>query len=155
DEPAGRARRPELWDRVGDVHPGLTYGLVLVILVAFAAELVTSYGQHGDLWSTGTVRTDAIERGAALWTAVRAGEWRRVLAPLFLHANALHVGANLVALVVAGGVAERVFGHARFLVLFALAGAAGSCASFAHQAAQLAAAASAAGAHGAAGATVA
>jgi rhomboid protease GluP len=73
-----------------------------------------------------------------------------VLAPLFLHANVLHVGSNLIALVVAGGVAERVYGHARFLVLFALAGACGSLASLAHQAALPAHAVGSIGASGAA-----
>ena len=62
-----------------------------------------------------------------------AGEWWRLFAPIFLHANLLHVGSNLLALVIVGGVAERAFGHARFLVLFVGAGIAGGLATFEHQ----------------------
>src|SRR5262249_6910898 len=88
DAADGAPERPELWDRVGDVHPGFTYGLVLLVLVAFALELAFAWSHRGDLWTTGTLDTPSISRGAALWTAIRAGEWWRVLAPVFLHANA-------------------------------------------------------------------
>ncbi len=132
--------RPELWDRVGDVHPGFTYGLVLLVLVAFALELTGAYSHRGDLWTTGTLDAPSIVRGAVLWPRIVAGEWWRVLAPLFLHANLLHVGSNLVAFAVVGGVVERVYGHGRLLVLFALCGVAAAGASAAHQAAQIAAA---------------
>jgi membrane associated rhomboid family serine protease len=141
-----------LWERVGDVHPGLTYGIVLAVLVAFAAELVGAWSHTGDLWATGSLASPAIDRGAAAWTAIRAGEWWRPLSSLFLHANALHVGSNLIALVVGGGVAERVFGHSRFLLLFTLVGLAGAAASCAHQAVLAAHGAPAYGSIGASGA---
>jgi membrane associated rhomboid family serine protease len=136
----GQAERPQpgLWERVGDVHPGFTYGLVLLILVSFALELVTATVRGGDLLAGATIPSPFINAGAAAWGPFRHGDWWRALSCLLLHANALHVGSNLLALAVLGGVAERAYGHARFLVLFVGAGLVGSLASLAHQA-QLAA----------------
>jgi len=132
----GQAERPQpgLWERVGDVHPGFTYGLVLLILVAFATELLTATVRGGDLWTGQSVPSPFVAAGAAAWGPFAAGEWWRLLSCVLLHANALHVGSNLLALAVLGGVAERAYGHARFLVLFTVAGAFGSLSSLAHQA---------------------
>jgi len=152
DAPDEPSEPTSLWDRVGDAHPGFTYGIVLAMLVAFLGELVTSSSHTGDLWATGTVLSPAVDAGAASWAAVRAGEWWRPLSALFLHANALHVGSNMIALVFVGGVAERVFGHARFLLLFMLVGLAGGAASLAHQAVIASHGGGAAGSIGASGA---
>ena len=132
----GRAERPQpgLWERVGDVHPGFTYGLVLLILVAFALELVTATVRGVDFLAGPSIGSPFVAAGAASWADFARGEWWRLLSCLLLHANALHVGSNLLALAVLGGVAERAYGHARFLVLFVGAGAAGGLASLAHQA---------------------
>jgi membrane associated rhomboid family serine protease len=131
---------PGLWERVGDIHPGFTYSLVLLILVCFAIELVTATLKTGDLLAGGSLSSPFISAGASAWQPFRAGEWWRLLSSVLLHANGLHVGSNLLALAVLGGVAERAYGHARFLVLFTLAGAVGSLASLVHQAQQAAAA---------------
>jgi membrane associated rhomboid family serine protease len=143
---------PGLWERVGDVHPGFTYGLVLLILVSFALELVTSTVRGGDLLAGASIQSPFVNAGATAWLPFRAGEWWRVLSSLLLHANALHVGSNLLALAVLGGVAERAYGHARFLVLFVAAGAFGSLASLAHQAQLLVQGGGAGGSIGASGA---
>ncbi len=124
---------PGLWDRVGDVHPGFTYGLVLVILLGFAAELVTATARVGDILAGGSLMSPLIEAGACALRPFQNGEWWRSLSCVFLHANLLHVGANLVALVILGGVAERAYGHARFLLLFVAAAILGSAATFIHQ----------------------
>ena len=124
---------PGLWERVGDIHPGFTYGLVLLILVSFALELVTATLRSGDLLAGGSLSSPYITAGAAAWQPFRAGEWWRLLSSVLLHANVLHVGSNLLALTVLGGVAERAYGHSRFLVLFVVSGAFGGLASLAHQ----------------------
>ena len=124
---------PGLWDRVGDVHPGFTYGLVLAILIGFAAQLVTATAPAGSIVAGGSLAGPFVTAGAALRGPFLAGEWWRAFAPIFLHANLLHLGSNLLALAIVGGVVERAFGHARFLVLFTVAALAGSLATFEHQ----------------------
>jgi rhomboid protease GluP len=134
--PAARlldATPPGLWDRVGDVHPGFTYLLVLSILVGFAAQLVTASRGAGVAVVGGSLLGPFVTAGAALRDPFLAGEWWRALAPVFLHANLLHLVSNLIALVIVGGVVERVYGHARFLTIFVAAALLGSFATFEHQ----------------------
>jgi membrane associated rhomboid family serine protease len=134
---------PGLWDRVGDIHPGFTYALVLAILVGFAAQLVTATVGLDRALTGGSLTGPFVEAGAAARLPFLAGEWWRLLAPLFLHANLLHLGSNLIALVLVGGVAERAYGHSRFLTIFIVAGAVASLATFERQGWALAAAAAA------------
>jgi len=124
---------PGLWDRVGDVHPGFTYALVLAILIGFAAQLVTAGDRAGVALVGGSLGGPFVNAGAALREPFLAGEWWRLFAPIFLHANVLHLGSNLLALALVGGVVERAFGHARFLVIFVGAGIVGGLATFEHQ----------------------
>ena len=124
---------PGLWDRVGDVHPGFTYGLVLAMLLGFVAQLLTATVSLGTMVAGGSLVGPFVVAGAALRAPFLAGEWWRLFAPVFLHANLLHLGSNLLAFLIVGGVAERAFGHARFLVLFTAAAALGSLATFEHQ----------------------
>jgi membrane associated rhomboid family serine protease len=122
--------QPGLWDRIGDVHPGFTYALTLTILLGFALQLVTATVPAARAIAGGSLVGPFVTAGASARGPFLAGEWWRVLSAVFLHANVLHVGSNLLALVILGGVAERAFGHGRFLVLFTLAAAAGSFAGF-------------------------
>jgi membrane associated rhomboid family serine protease len=124
---------PGLWDRVGDVHPGFTYFLVLAILIGFATQLVTATRDVTSALAGGSLVGPFVHAGAALRGPFLEGEWWRLFAPIFLHANVLHLGSNLLALVLVGGVVERAFGHARFLVIFVVAAMAGGLATFEHQ----------------------
>ena len=67
--------------------------------------------------------------GATYGPAVTAGEWWRLGAATFLHSGLIHLAFNMFALRTIGGLTERMFGRASFLVLYLLAGLAGSIAS--------------------------
>jgi rhomboid protease GluP len=58
-----------------------------------------------------------------------AGQWWRLLTNVFVHFGVLHIALNTWALYVSGRVAERLFGSARFVLLYLFAGIAGSMAS--------------------------
>ncbi|MFW6163542.1 MAG: rhomboid family intramembrane serine protease [Planctomycetota bacterium] len=62
---------------------------------------------------------------------VEAGEWWRLLSCGFLHANAAHLVLNVYALVVLGGIVERLWGTQRFLIVYVLALVSGSLLSLA------------------------
>jgi rhomboid protease GluP len=68
--------------------------------------------------------------GAKSNAAIDAGQWWRLLTPMVLHGNLMHLLFNSWALYVLGTEAERVFGTLRFLALYLLAGLAGSIASY-------------------------
>ena len=59
------------------------------------------------------------------------GEYYRFLTAMFLHAGLLHIGFNAYALYALGPEAERIYGTARFLALYFIAGLAGGVASYA------------------------
>jgi membrane associated rhomboid family serine protease len=58
------------------------------------------------------------------------GQYWRFVTPMFLHANALHVGLNMLNLLVLGVFLERLLGHIRFLLIYLLTGIISIIASF-------------------------
>jgi len=69
--------------------------------------------------------------GANVPDAVVAGEWWRILCPVFLHGGILHIGANMMSLQGIGGLVEEGYGAGKALALYLLAGIAGSLAGVA------------------------
>ncbi|MDQ2997647.1 MAG: rhomboid family intramembrane serine protease [Chloroflexota bacterium] len=59
------------------------------------------------------------------------GEYYRFLTSMFLHGGLLHIGFNAWALYTLGPESERIYGTARFLAIYFIAGLAGSVASYA------------------------
>lgn len=69
--------------------------------------------------------------GAKVNNLVDAGQYWRLIAAMFLHANLIHIFFNGYALYALGPESERIYGTGRFLTLYFLAGLAGSVASYA------------------------
>ncbi len=85
------------------------YGLGVLAGLA-GASIVPAYGMVG--------------------AAVATGEWWRLLTAPFLHAGLWHVGLNMFALWVLGGVVEPLLGRGRFLALYVLSALGGTVASY-------------------------
>ena len=58
------------------------------------------------------------------------GQYWRFVTPIFLHANLLHVGLNILNLAVLGVFLERLVGHMRFLLIYMTTGIVSIIASF-------------------------
>lgn len=58
------------------------------------------------------------------------GQYWRFVTPIFLHANLLHVGLNMLNLAVLGVFLERLVGHMRFLLIYMTTGIVSIIASF-------------------------
>lgn len=71
------------------------------------------------------------EIGSLSGFRVALGEWWRLMTSCFLHAGWEHLAMNMLSLYIIGELAERMWGHWRFLVLYLLAGLGGSCLSLA------------------------
>ena len=99
-------------------RPLVTYGLVGLSAIAFVLA-----------WSSG-LRSASDSFG--MWPVGIAldGQWYRMVTAVFLHASLLHIGFNMLVLVMIGPTLERVLGHLRFVVLYLLAGIGGSVASY-------------------------
>ncbi|MDH5508057.1 MAG: rhomboid family intramembrane serine protease, partial [Anaerolineae bacterium] len=59
------------------------------------------------------------------------GQWWRLLTPMLLHANLIHIAFNMYALYIFGPELERFYGHKKFLALYIVSGFSGIVASFA------------------------
>lgn len=69
--------------------------------------------------------------GAMTVEFVQAGQWWRLVTPMFLHIGMLHLCFNGFALYQLGPLCEQLFGPARFLLFFLLCGIAGNSLSYA------------------------
>jgi membrane associated rhomboid family serine protease len=67
--------------------------------------------------------------GAKVNLLIARGEWWRLLTPIFIHADLLHVGFNCYALYYLGRDVERVSGAGRLALVFFFAGLAGNALS--------------------------
>src|SRR5215813_3758733 len=62
--------------------------------------------------------------------AISRGEWWRFITPIFLHIGMLHLFFNSYALWIVGPQVEKLYGPARFVILYVLTGVAGVYASY-------------------------
>ncbi len=75
---------------------------------------------HG-LFNTWQLQPDVVHQDDSYW---------RLMTSAFLHINLLHLGANMLALIVIGPLLEQLLGRARFLAVYLLAALGGSAAIF-------------------------
>src|SRR5262249_46554138 len=61
---------------------------------------------------------------------IQSGEYWRLITPIFLHAGLIHLAINNLSLLALGSAVERIFGPARFLILYLFSGICGSIASY-------------------------
>ncbi|NTV89528.1 MAG: rhomboid family intramembrane serine protease [Clostridiales bacterium] len=104
--------------------PVLTYSLIGINILVGALILLYSK-------MTGTAYSQLlIEFGAKVNTNILSGEYWRLLTPVFLHANAVHLLINCYSLYAVGTMVEKLFGRYRFMVVYFIAGIMGNIASF-------------------------
>jgi membrane associated rhomboid family serine protease len=94
----------------------------VVNVAVFAAQYASVSLLGGDLVAA---------LGAKANSAIAAGEFWRMVTPIFIHASLLHLFVNCYSLYVIGPQVEAPFGYLRFLVIYLLSGVAGVVLSFA------------------------
>ncbi|HEY0191449.1 MAG TPA: rhomboid family intramembrane serine protease [Kofleriaceae bacterium] len=102
--------------------PWVVYALIAANVAAFMFEL-----SHG-LSATAPSATQLLEVGGSFPPLTTSGQWWRLGSSMFLHAGVLHLGMNMLCLY-RGAVVEALFGRARFLAIYALAGLGGGVAT--------------------------
>jgi rhomboid protease GluP len=84
-----------------------------------------------EIVSGGSQDTDTlIAFGAKTNGLLRSGEWFRLITPIFIHAGFLHLLLNSYALWVVGTQVEKLYGSARFLLIYLLLGVGGEAGSY-------------------------
>ncbi len=94
-------------------HARATILLIILNLVMFGAEV----------YEGGATNLETLHQLGGLFPpAVRAGQWWRLFAPLFLHFGLAHLAMNLFALWVLGPFVELALGARRFLFVYLISG---------------------------------
>ena len=79
----------------------------------------------------GSTAADVLIRlGAMESWLIASGEYWRLFSAMFLHSGLIHLGFNVIGLLIFGQQLERLYGYTRFLVIYILAGLAGSITSY-------------------------
>ncbi len=120
----------------------LTLGTIIVwCFTAYQVALASGAHSFSDvlsnIWSNAVnVQDDnalanvLITYGAKDNDLIVHGQYWRFITPIFLHANLLHVGLNMLNLAVLGVFLERIVGHIRFLLVYLVTGVVSIIASF-------------------------
>lgn len=103
-------------------QPIVTYTLLAIAVLVYLLQMATANFLVG---------TDL----PALWgmkvnELIVAGQFWRLITPVFLHGSILHIAFNMYALLIFGPGLERYYGRGRFLALFFISGFAGNVFSF-------------------------
>jgi membrane associated rhomboid family serine protease len=103
---------------VGSTNPTpVVIGLVVVCVVVFVAS--------------GLGKASVINRFGGLSHQVhQSDQYYRLFTSMFLHLSFLHIGSNMISLVIVGPAVEVMLGRSRFLSLSLVAGLGGSVASY-------------------------
>lgn len=103
--------------------PTPSYILIAINVLVYAALMVLARfdtGVYGDL---------ILRYGAKINGNIVAGEYWRLVTPIFLHGGIAHLLLNCFSLYAFGRMAETIFGWKRFLVIYFTAGVLGSLGS--------------------------
>lgn len=131
---AGRApAAPKRASRRAVLHLSSRGPIVTQVLIAinagiFLLQLMLGGNLNGTgtwIYEKGVLVSSAIDSSGQL-VGVAEGEWWRLLTAAFLHYGPLHLGMNMLVLWLLGQGVEDYFGHARFALLYVVAGLAGS-----------------------------
>jgi len=107
--------RPQIRLTLPEIKPVVTYSIMAVTVLVFLLQQVSP---NPDIY------------GIKHNPSIDAGQYWRLIAPVLLHADFLHIGFNMYALYILGTELERFYGHARFLLLYLAGGFAGGVASY-------------------------
>ncbi|NMB67202.1 MAG: rhomboid family intramembrane serine protease [Chloroflexi bacterium] len=101
--------------------PYVTYFMIASCVLIFIAQYVTDATLGLDLPAL---------YGMKINEAIIAGQYWRLLTPMWLHGSITHIFFNMYALYVIGRGLEQQYGHLRYAILYLVSGFAGNVMSF-------------------------
>jgi membrane associated rhomboid family serine protease len=110
-------------------QPFVTWALISVNVLVYLITVAQGAGINspgGSLFNNWALIGTPHFGGGHIYGGVANGDWWRLITAAFLHANLLHLGLNMLALVWLGAPVERYLGHLQYLGLYIVAGLAGS-----------------------------
>ena len=108
--------------------PFVTYALIGINAGVYLLQLLLGAGINantGWIYEHGVLVDSAVDSSGQV-VGVAEGEWWRLLTAAFLHYGPIHLGMNMLVLWFIGPTLEEYLGHARYALLYVVAGLAGS-----------------------------
>ena len=146
DRPARGLSGQTAWDRGEEIREALlnppqavvVRALLIANFIVFAAGIYLASENKVplNLFLLGRSDNRAVQQkyqeildatGAVNGPQLIQGEWWRLLTCTFVHIGLLHIGMNMYVLYATGRYLEAMWGHARYLVIYLVAGVGGSC----------------------------
>lgn len=120
----GQQQAPGPGQQPKEPRPWVGYIILLGCIAGFATELAVEKGiaPLNVNPMIGPSSTTLIKCGAKSTPLILAGEWWRLVSPMWLHAGVVHIATNMNLLVKMGWPLERGIGHMRFALLYVLSG---------------------------------
>lgn len=100
----------------------ITYGLLVINVLYYF--VVAAYGLESATFIAFGAKTNAL---------LREGDWFRLVTPIFIHGGLIHLFLNSYVLWANGPLVEKLYGPARFLLIYLLSGIGGVVGSYVWQ----------------------
>ena len=107
--------------KLPDRMPLVTIILMIITGLIYVTQLLSDYFYGLDVPAALGLKVNEL---------ILAGQYWRLVTPVFLHGSILHLGFNMYALHILGRRVEKLFGSLRFLGLYLIAGITGNLFSF-------------------------
>jgi rhomboid protease GluP len=122
-----QAERETFHDRIDHWSPRtpVIFTLLAANILVFVLMSLDRSGQDSNMAEA----VKLVRWGSNAGPLTLGGQWWRLVTSMFLHGGLLHISFNMFALWQVGRLVERMFGSARFLALYMIAGVCGSLAS--------------------------
>ena len=117
----GERPQPQIKLVLPDTRPIVSYSIIAITVLVFLAQLGTEQFLGYDL---------PVALGIKYNPLIDGGQYWRLITPVLLHGDFMHIGFNMYALFILGRELERFYGHSRFLLLYLAGGFAGGVASY-------------------------
>lgn len=109
----------------------LTYGILLLNSLIYLLMIIVAGGNFAEHFVAGVDPATLIAFGAKTNELLQQrGEWFRLVTPIFIHGGLIHIASNSYALWIIGPQVERLYGSARFFLIYLLSGVGGVIGSY-------------------------
>jgi rhomboid protease GluP len=108
----------------------LTYAILLFNLIVYVFIALVAGGNVMENLIYSVDAATLVAFGAKTNALLNQGEWFRLVTPIFIHIGLIHLASNSYVLWIIGPQVERLYGSARFMLLYLLTGIGGVFGSY-------------------------
>jgi rhomboid protease GluP len=101
--------------------PIVTYSIIALTVIVFLLQVGTEFFLEIDIPAVYGIKYNPY---------IDRGQFWRLITPVLLHGDLMHIGFNMYAVYILGRGLEQFYGHGRFLLLYLLGGFAGTTFSY-------------------------